>query len=106
MQSPAEVRPDPVSHPLTTHKKKPVASAYRDTFNDLSATTTIGHTIRHHKGAWTGKGLAAVSGLKLKTLYDWSKQERMPSIRLPGKVMFDPKTTADWWEKHCTKQAA
>jgi predicted DNA-binding transcriptional regulator AlpA len=57
---------------------------------------SIPSMIERHKGLMTAKQLAAMIGMPLPTLYQFSAQGRIPSFNVGGLIKFDPKTIAAW----------
>lgn len=63
----------------------------------------IASILSAHRGGMSAKKLSEVTGLSIKQLYAMAKANRIPAIKIGGRVIFDPARVAAWWR---SKEAA
>lgn len=61
---------------------------------------SIADTIAARKRALTCEEFAEIMGLAKNTVYEWAKDERLPSIRMGSAIRLDPKKIAEWLRKN------
>ncbi len=57
--------------------------------------------LRALKKPLTVKQLAEIIPFSIFTIYQWAQDNKIPHMRLGGKVLFDPQKTADWLKERC-----
>lgn len=66
-------------------------------------TGDIPSLLASHRGGMSAAKLAEVTGISAKQLYAMAKANRIPSVKIGGRVIFDPAKVAAWWR---SKEAA
>jgi excisionase family DNA binding protein len=57
----------------------------------------IASLLDQHRGGMDAVEVAEVLGIPRKTVYTMAKANRIPSVKLGSKVIFDPARLAAWW---------
>ncbi len=57
---------------------------------------SIPSELRHKRGFLTVNQVADLTGSHPITVHRWTKQGKMPSLRIGGRVRIDPRSLADW----------
>lgn len=63
----------------------------------------IATLLGQHRGGMSASKVAEITGISPKTLYQMAKDNRIPSVKVGAKVIFDPAKLAAWWR---SKEAA
>lgn len=82
------------------HLKNPSHMAFEpptNTSTPAAPLTDIPTLIAQHRGGMSAKQFSEITGIAQGTLYALAKANRIPSVKIGGKAIFDPARVAAWW---------
>lgn len=68
---------------------------------DASLNVRIIDALRARTKELTVNDLAELLPFSKFAIYGWVKENKIPHMRIVGKIMFDPKKTAEWLAERC-----